>query len=300
MNDSEMTISAEQTIRVHSSILRQFQKATVSNGDPSTCIKISGKTSDSFGVPDVHEGEDQGRSELSDNSDGEEHLMDPAPFSNLLARLSATSSNGGKRPASSTAATVEKANASAPPSKKARENPDGAGTTTNTKKRQGTPSGPSGKKRRDNETSDPPPSVHQPTSLAEEDQDFLNEFIEKAKEIKQSQPSSSDDTSFSQWCKITVAEIQSLKAQVQIKRKSLNRRKGDTSELTAAIDAVINDFTNYQTFVKQLGGQGTKDALTGRALYDEVSAQVEKNELTLCPAIWERVIKSVAMEDCKV
>lgn len=86
-----------------------------------------------------------------------------------------------------------------------------------------------------------------------------------------------------------------MKAQVQTKRKSFNRRKGDVSELTSAYDEVIKKINDSILFTKQTAGiAGPSQTLSGKALYDEAVKQVSGDG---SPAIWERILKAVAMED---
>lgn len=322
MNDTEVTVAADQTDVVHQAVLGQFNRASSSG----VAAKVSGTSlrCGSVQAADVA-GDEKGEtdSQNPDSDEEESHLLlDPQPFAGIMGRLGLL---GGRAPsatptaapaatqkrtaaASANGSTSAQA-ASGPSAKKAKA------SSSNTKKNPvheaGDASAPAKKRSKESMPPQEPSRVkaeptspnadhadefQAPSGFGPEDSKMLSNYYDLIREVGNLDVKpGTDDGDFNQWAKGHVSKISELRRSILGKKKSLNRRK------SSDVDEIVETLTGYQErlgelseFVKCWVGA---TALTGRQIEEMAQKLIDSGVATLSAGVWERVLKAVAFED---
>ena len=131
------------------------------------------------------------------------------------------------------------------------------------------------------------------SDMTPDDQDVVDKYQLKLDDCKVLEAASHDEAMFAQWTKDKLATLQELKQQIYVKKKSLKRRKEDTSLLSSALDGLTTDITNLCDLLKKLSAGTTE----GRQLVEMLEGMPD---VKAGPAIWMRAIRALAFANLKV
>lgn len=288
INQPELTLSADQTDMIHQSVLRQFQRAA--SAPAAGALRLKGVSLREAIAPDAPAPEEGNADDDQNESDGDESLLDPKPFNNVMNRLLGCMGSG-KRPAA-------KANAE-PAGKRSKPGPTPPG-----------PKEPSSRNRKTAPTPTPAPDSSSPkrprietntssTGLSEEDSTMLANYNGQLREVGDlAVDRGMDDASFTEWVKDRLAKISELRKNVQDKKKSLKRRKtGQTEEINSCLQNTLDNLSTLTEFLKSFlsssssGGRAIEETLEG--FLNETDEVYVSSSLGL----WERVLRAIAFED---
>ena len=129
--------------------------------------------------------------------------------------------------------------------------------------------------------------------MSADDAEVISKFHETISRFQKMSAPSSEETVFIQWTKETVAAIQEAKKEVATKKKSLKRRKDDTSQLCKALEEISDTLAGYIDVIKKLVNANVE----GQQLYDTM---VAAEDLQFDQNIWMRAVRAAAFDVLKV
>ena len=235
---------------------------------------------------------------------------EPEPFFSLFSRISKDSSKGNKRststqPAQNNQAAAKKArpNGAGSVAAPARSAPAAAMSTPNA----ATPAHANPEKP-DNM---PPPAVPNkrprnrltldqgiaPTgSGTTEDTTLIESYKLQLESLMRLDVEKSEDSVFMPWSKGRAKTLTELKQAISSKKKSLGRRKGDSTFVVAELDKIIGEIASFIDVLKMLE-KGFADGMNLYQSLKDIVPIVGGAESYISNAIWERGLRAVAFED---
>ncbi|CAE7753076.1 unnamed protein product [Symbiodinium necroappetens] len=278
LSDADVVLSADQNDIIFNATAKHM---SIAPKDDASCVLINGITPSSASAS-ATPGAAKDTVVDNDDEDGGSDDETFQPFAALFGRLKTVHQAAKK--ATTIPKAAGKAAASSTPSCKAKPS----------KKRAGQPSDAFesiGRAPRGGGAGDLPHAAH--VDITPDDQDVVDKYQTRLDDMKVLEAASHDEAAFTQWAKDKVASLQELKQQIYTKKKSLKRRKENTSELASALDGLTADCNKLNDLLKKLSA-GTSE---GRQLVEMIEGMPD---VTPGPAIWMRAIRALAFANLKV
>lgn len=271
LSTPDTTLSADQTNVIHEAALKQMAKPAtecVTLTSVAESVKDHKNTKAESGETKV-DGEEE--AEDDDNED-DGPVFTGQPFASLFLRM-----KGSDKKRTASQAGVEKIKENKLPKK---------------------PKGGNAKKRKSGEEPEAPPSPSgfrrpAPIPSNDEDKSLIASYEKQLQGHSELNPPSADDNAFVPWAKTRLADLQGLKSGLQLKKKSLSRRKGDCEELTTSMNHIAGEIDKMVEFLKALM-QGTPQ---GASLLEKLIAYSESDGARPSAGMWKRCLRALAFED---